>query len=259
MDSTPSKEPRALPQMIHPDKDTVDFNNAIYLMREMTSARRLSTLATRPTPSELLRALDIYIEIDPFEHSRERAREFREAALSWGEGEEVPQAVHEAAQRFFLSIGGKEPAGGWASDDGYPRSKLTSEPDDEEQAPPSERNERQEPPGMHEASKKAAELAQTFATFLNLAGGLAAPRVWAKVSPWPTRAHLVEHADAFLTMLGGTSGQASLAAAAARLRARLAAWEPGPQLPPELQREARELLAAAGAGEPPGGWDTFEG
>lgn len=254
MKPSPSREPRSIPQIKDPDKETEDFNNAIYLLREMTSARRLSTLARRPTPAELLQALDIYIAVDPFEHSRERARELRTVALSWREGEEVPQAVHEAAQRFFLSIGGKEPAGGWESDDGYRKRKL-----DEEQEPPSEPNKEQEPPSISEASKKAAEMAQALAALLNLAGGLAAPRVWAQVSPQPPRAHLVEHVEAFLSFLAGTNGQEVVKTPAERLHALLIAWEPGPQPPPELQQTARDLLAAMGVSEPPGGWETFDG
>lgn len=254
MKPSPSRQPRTIPQVKDPDKETEDFNNAFYLLREMTSARRLSTLARRPTPQELLWAIDTYISGDPFEHSRERARELREVALSWREGEEVPQAVHEAAQRFFLSIGGKEPAGGWESDDGYRKRKL-----DEEQEPTSEPNEEQEPTSIREASKKAAEMAQAFANLLNLTGALAAPQVWARASPRPTRAHLVEHVDGVLSLLAGTSGQDLLTAHAKRLRAQLATWEPGPQLPPELQRAARELLAAVGVNEPPGGWEAFDG
>jgi hypothetical protein len=271
MGFTPQRNPRELPQLKHSDEETEDFNNAFYLLREMTSARRLSTLARRPTPTELLWAVDTYIAGDPFEQSRERACELREAALTWKDDEDVPHAVHDAARRFFLSIGGKEPACGWENDDGYRQNEDAGDVHEEQRPPdihelfsgypPLERaevHEEQGPPDMHEAMKKAAEMAQALATFLNLAAGLAAPRVWAKVSPWPNRSHLLEHTDAFLSLLTSTGSQEALVAPAARLRTHLAAWEPGPQLPPEVQQAARELLSAVGVGEPPGGWDVFE-
>lgn len=129
---------------------------------------------------------------------------------------------------------------------------MHNEPD-EEQKP----HEQYGSLDLSDVSKKAAEMAQAFALFLNLAGGLAAPRVWARVSP-PPRDHLVAHADAFLSALNGTSDQQALVVPAQQLRAQLAAWEPGPEVPAELRQGARALLAALGAGEPPEGWDAFD-
>ncbi|WP_437624977.1 hypothetical protein [Sorangium sp. So ce1151] len=223
----------------------------------MTSARRLSTLERQPAPLELLSALDLYIAIDPLENSRERARELREAALVWREGEKVPQAVHEAARRFILSIGGREPACGWENDDGYQVRAIDRDRDEAE--PPPEAEAAGAPRSYSEASKQAAQLAQAVAGVVNLAGALASPRAWAKATSWPSREHLVEHVDQLLSAFGAELDQQRFAAPARRLRALLSAWDPGPEVPADVSETARALLAALGIEEPPGGWDAPEG
>ncbi|WP_437524685.1 hypothetical protein WME79_36485 [Sorangium sp. So ce726] len=251
------REPRAFQQISDRDNEAEAFNNAVHLMAEMTSARRLSTLERQPTPSELLAALDLYIAIDPLENSRERARELRQAALTWREGDEVPQAVHEAARRFILSIGGREPPCGWENDDGYRMRAI--ERDTDEAEPPPEMKAAAAPRSSSDASKKAARLAQAVAGAVNIAGALASPRLWAKATSWPSREHLVEHVDQLLSAFGTELDQQKFAAPARRLRALLSAWEPGPEIPADISAAARELLAALGIQEPPGGWDAPEG
>ncbi|WP_437757884.1 hypothetical protein [Sorangium sp. So ce1389] len=210
----------------------------------------------RPTRSEVLAALDDFIAYDVLENSRERAREFREAALAWREGDEIPQAVYEAARRFCLSLGVREPAGGWENDDGYQVRAIDRDTDGAE--PPPESEAAGAPRSYSEASKKAAQLAQAVAGVVNLAEALALPRAWARATSWPSREHLVEHVDQLLSPFGAELDQQRFAAPARRLRALLSAWEPGPEIPADVSEAARDLLAALGIEEPPGGWDGPE-
>lgn len=257
MKSNCPREPRVLQPISHRDTEAEAFNKAVLLMDEMTSARRLSTLERRPTPSELLSALDLYIAIDPLENSRERARELRAAALMWKEGEKVPQVVHEAARRFILSIGGREPACGWENDDGYQVRTIDRDTNDAEPPPDAESAAARR--SYSDASRKAARLAQAVAGAVNIAGALASPRSWARATSWPSREHLVEHVDQLLFAFGAELDQQRFAAPARRLRALLSAWEPGPEVPADVSEAARDLLAALGIEEPPGGWDAPEG
>lgn len=239
------------------DKEATAINNAFYLLLELTSARRLSTLVRAPTRSEVLAALNDFIAYFVLDLPRERARELREAVLTWREGEEIPQAVYEAARAFMLSLGVREPACGWENDDGYQVRAIDRDTDDGE--PPPEAETVGAPRSYSDASKKAARLAQAVAGAVNIAGALASPRSWAKATSWPSREHLVEHVDQLLSAFGTEPEQQRFAAPARRLRALLSAWEPGPEVPADVSETARDLLAALGIEEPPDGWDAREG
>ncbi|WP_437587333.1 hypothetical protein [Sorangium sp. So ce1000] len=253
------REPRTIRRRSYPDdKEGEALNNAFDLLREMTSARRLSTLVRRPTRAEVLQAADDYIAYFPLDEPRERARELREAALTWREGEEVPVAVYEAARRFCLSLGIREPACGWENDDGYQSQAIDRDTDDAE--PPPEAEAAGAPRGYGDASKKAAQLAQALAGAVNVADLLASPSLWwVKATSWPSQEHLVEDMDQLLSALGTALDEQKFAAPARRLRGLLSAWEPGPEIPADISKAARELLAALGIEEPPGGWDAPEG
>ncbi|MGK3996222.1 hypothetical protein [Sorangium sp. So ce1024] len=258
MKPTQPLEPRAIRRTSdRDDKEGEALDNAFYLLREMTSARRLSTLVRRPTRSEVLQAADDYIAYFPLEQARERARELREAVLAWREGKEIPQAVYEATRRFVLSLGVREPGGGWENDDGYEVRAIDRDTDEAE--PPPEAEAAGAPRSDSDASVKAARLAQAVAGAVNVAGALASPRSWAKATSWPSREHLVEHADELLSAFGAELDQQRFAAPARRLRALLSAWAPGPEVPADVSEAARDLLAALGIEEPPGGWDAPEG
>ncbi|WP_433935469.1 hypothetical protein AB3662_12135 [Sorangium cellulosum] len=256
MKSVQPREPRTIRRTSDGHKESDALNNATYLLREMTSARRLSTLVRRPTRAEVLQAVDDYIAYFPLEQPRERARELREAVLTWREGEEIPQAVYEATRQFMLSLGMREPAGGWENDDGYQVRAIDRDTDDGE---PPEAEAAGAPRSYSDASKKAARLAQAVAGAVNIAGALASPSLWAKATSWPSREHLVEHLDQLLSAFGAELEAQRFAAPAWRLRALLSAWEPGPEVPADISEAARELLAALGIEEPPGGWDAPEG
>ncbi|WP_438009063.1 hypothetical protein WME89_10380 [Sorangium sp. So ce321] len=255
---TQPREPRTMRRTSkHDDKEGEALDNAFDLLREMTSARRLSTLVRRPTRPEVLQAADDYIAYFPLEQPRERARELREAVLTWREGEEIPQAVHEAVRRFCLSLGIREPACGWENDDGYQVRAIDRETDEAE--PPPKTETTAAPRSYSDASKKAAQLAQALAGAVNVAELLASPSLWAKATPWPSREHLVEHVDQLLSAFGAELAQQKFAAPARRLRALLSAWEPGPHVPADVSEAARDLLAALGIEEPPNGRDAPEG
>ncbi|MGK3965823.1 hypothetical protein WMF38_16795 [Sorangium sp. So ce118] len=251
------REPRTIRRMSDRDKEGAAVSNAFYLLREMTSARRLSTLVRRPTHSEVLAALDDFIAYFVLEQPRERASELRQAVLTWREGEEIPQAVYDDARRFMLSLGVRQPACGWENDDGYQIRAIDRDMDEAE--PPTEAEVAGAPRSYSDASKQAALLAQAVAGAVNLAEALALPPLWAKATSWPSREHLVEHVDQLLSAFGAELEQQKFTAPARRLRALLSAWEPGPEIPADVSEAARELLAALGIEEPPGGWDAPEG
>ncbi|WP_437648851.1 hypothetical protein [Sorangium sp. So ce362] len=257
MEPNQPREPRTIRRTSDRDKEAEALDNAFYLLREMTSARRLSTLVRRPTRSEVLAALDDYIAYFPLEQPRERARELRGAVLTWREGEEIPQVVYEAAWGFMLSVGIREPACGWENDDGYQVRAIDRDTDEAE--PPS-RAEGAGAPRSYgdDAWKKAAQLAQAVAGAVNIAGALASPSLWAEATSWPSREHMVEHLDQLLSAFGTELDQQRFTAPARRLRALLSAWEPGPEIPADISEAARDLLAALGIEEPPGGWDAPE-
>ncbi|WP_433934630.1 hypothetical protein AB3662_08480 [Sorangium cellulosum] len=156
---TQPREPRTIRRTSDPDdKEGEALDNAFHLLREMTSARRLSTLVRRPTRSEVLQAADDYIAYFPLEQPQERARELREAVFTWREGEEIPQAVYEATRQFVLSLGVREPTGGWENDDGYQVRAIDRDTDDAE--PPPAAESAAAPRSYSDASRKAARLAQ---------------------------------------------------------------------------------------------------
>ncbi|AGP40417.1 hypothetical protein BE04_24175 [Sorangium cellulosum] len=250
------REPRTIRRTSdRDDKEAAAINNAFYVLLEMTSARRLSTLVRRPTRSEVLAALDDFIAYFVLDQPRERARELREAVLTWREDEEIPQAVYDGARRFILSLGVREPACGWANDDGDQVRAIDRDTDDAEPPPAAEAA----PWSYSDASRRAAQLAQAVAGVMNIAGALASPSSWARATSRPSREHLVEHIDQLLSAFGTDLEEQKFAAPARTLRALLSAWEPGADVPVDISDAARELLAAMGIQEPPEGWDALEG
>lgn len=118
-----------------------------------------------------------------------------------------------------------------------------------------------------EASKRAARMAQCLAGTLNLASLLASPRAARKAGEMPSREHLVEHLsalqseidDAPYATFGAGQRVQDAAPKVKRLLALCHGWSPSPDIPAEIQRAARDVLAAFAVPEPSGGWDTWEG
>jgi hypothetical protein len=244
-----------------PDKRATDLNNALYVIVEFVSPRRLATLATVPTAAQLIAAVDLYLTCENNPELSAHAQALRTAAETWIEGEEVPGSVHTAA-KAILTLLGPEPPRGWDADDGYyfPEAASGAEPRPHLDIP--ERDARVSERDA-QTSERAARAAQTMMHTLNLAALLASPRVLQKAATMPT--HVLEHIDTLVEVLsagGLSSPSADIAAtreAAVRLRAACAEWIPGPEAPAEVQQAARALLTALGLTEPPGGWDAFEG
>ncbi|AUX30410.1 uncharacterized protein SOCE836_025130 [Sorangium cellulosum] len=110
--------------------------------------------------------------------------------------------------------------------------------------------------------------AMATAGFANTMAAFAAPRVIAKAKSLPSREEMLRCIDAYLEVVAetkrapqGEGNRATLDAEpyALKLRALFAAWTPSTTVPPEIQRNARDVLAALGVPEPPAGWDRFEG
>jgi Uma2 family endonuclease len=117
-------------------------------------------------------------------------------------------------------------------------------------------------------SKFAAKYAVTLASFINLIGWLASPRLVARAQQMPSREHLLGHTDQYLGLLEHAKqspenpGNQSMIAAepdARKLRELVQRWEPLTDVPTEIVQTARAFLAAYGIPDPPGGWDAFEG
>jgi len=251
-----TRRPRTIDRLAWgPDKRATDLNNALYVLVEFVSPKRLATLATVPTPAELIAAVDLYLTCESNPELIAYAQALRAAAEKWTAEGEVPSGVHAAAKAIFTVLG-PEPPVGWEADDGYSSgSILQTEP-----KPRVETSER----AVH-VSEQAAHLAQTVMQTINLAALLASPRLLRNATEMPSREHLLEHFDALARVFSTgrvSSSPADVGAtpeAALRLRGACAQWTPGPEAPAEVQQAARALLAAFGVNEPPGGWDAFEG
>jgi len=240
----------------------VRLNNAMHVVDEFTSSRRLATLARIPTQTELLDAIDTYRSLLG-ERSGAKAAVLDRLRLlieRWVPCLDVPAGVLHAVRELQTLDESPVPPAGWDAYDGYPDTwggqvkQATGTAD-------------RPSPEAAAALQRTAEAAAVMSTFLNLAGMLASPRLWAAASAWPSREHVVEHIDEYLAGIHQTGwtdekGQPafqSVTAAAQHLRSLCQTWEPGPDLPAEISSAARAVFAAVGLPEPVEGWDAFEG
>ncbi len=235
-----------------PDRRATDLNNALYVLVEFVSPKRLATLATVPTPAEVIAAVDLYLTCESNPELIAHAQALRTEAENWSPGGEVPGGVHVAAKAIFTVLG-PEPPRGWDEEDGY---YLPVEAPGPEHLPPER---------AAEGSQTTMQAAQITICAMNLAALLASPRVLRKAPGAPSRDDLLEHIDALIGVFSSealSSPAANLASgldAARRLREACAEWTPSFDAPPEVQQAARALLASFGVPEPPEGWDAFEG
>lgn len=122
-------------------------------------------------------------------------------------------------------------------------------------------------PRIAEASQRAAQFAQCIAAAMNLAGFLASPHVMRQIGAKLSREHVLEHLNGFQSIIDGESTATfgdgrrlqEMGPHVDRLRALCESWTPSADVPSEIQRAARDLLAAFGIPEPAEGWDRFEG
>src|SRR5262245_37838027 len=91
-----------------PDKRATDLNNALYVIIEFVSPKRLATLERVPTAAELVAAVDLYLTCTSDPQELTAARVLRAAAETWT-GDEVPASVHAAA-KALMSIFTAEPS-----------------------------------------------------------------------------------------------------------------------------------------------------
>jgi hypothetical protein len=255
-----TRKPRTIPHLTWgPDKRATDLNNALYVLEEFVSSKRLATLAIVPTPAELIAAVDMYLTCENNPELIAHAQALRSAAETWAPGAEVPNGVYTAARAIF-SVLGPEPDRDWDADDGYPipvePANVTSSLD----RPLSELSE-----AAAQGSPKAAQAAQTTMHAMNLAALLASPRVLRKAPSLPSQPHLLECLDALIRLFSSdalsnaSTGAEAVHDAARRLRQVCAEWTPSPEAPPEVRQAARALLTSFAVSEPPEGWDAFDG
>jgi hypothetical protein len=252
-----AQRPRTIPRLVGgPDKRATDLNNALSVLVEFVSPKRLATLATIPTAAAVIAAADLYLTCESNPELIRYARALRTAAETWTSGQEVPSGIHAAARAIFTVLG-PEPPRGWDEEDGYYHPEV---PPRTASAPG------QRPP------ERAAEIAQTTLhaaqitmCAMNLAALLASPRVLRKAHEAPTRDDLLEHLDALLGVFSSgalSSPVVSVVAvrdATRRLREACAEWTPSFEAPLEVRQAARALLGGFAVSEPPEGWDAFEG
>jgi hypothetical protein len=117
-------------------------------------------------------------------------------------------------------------------------------------------------------SSLAAEMAQVTMCFINIMGVLASPRIIAKAPALPSREQILEHIDAFLSVLARASHSTQASEGGAwrnsephvlTLRELFHEWTPEQGISPEFVQTARKCLIAFEISAPPGGWDVFEG
>lgn len=213
-----------------PDKRTTDINNALYVIIEFVSPKRLATLERVPTAAELVAAVDLYLTCASHPQEVTAARALRAAAETWT-GDEVPASVHAAA-KALISIFTPEPEGGWDEDDGYYHG-------------PAQVADRE---ALDRAGAQMARTAQTLMDAVNLVGILARPEQGTEVIP---REHVLAHLDALSEVVPTLCGDvAALVDAAKELRAACASWVDGTSTPPAVQEAARRLLAVMGLQAP---------
>jgi hypothetical protein len=257
-----------------PDPLATAVTNADAILHELTSRRRLSTLAQLPTSEAIMGAIET---IAAWKRGRgDKAEQdailLRARCSGWIPTVDVPTAISDAARALMMSLGAIEPPCGWDDDTGYPdvwadvaeiRGTTIIMKGTASEKPSAEGNpcaEEERSSWGDEVSRRATKLAQAMCQALNLAGVFASPRVLSKATELPSREHVLEHLDAFSEAFPGSSiDNDTMRGAVARLRAGCATWTPGPEAAPEVQEAARALLAAFGLPEPPGGWDAFEG
>ncbi|WP_437808128.1 hypothetical protein [Sorangium sp. So ce1078] len=118
-----------------------------------------------------------------------------------------------------------------------------------------------------DASKRAARVAHLVSRALNLAGLLASSRAARKAGAMPSREHVLGLLSELLTVIGqgpepGLSAGGrplDIVPQVERLLALCQGWSPSAEIPAEIQRAARDVLALFAVPEPPGGWDGWEG
>lgn len=113
-----------------------------------------------------------------------------------------------------------------------------------------------------EKAKAAFALFGEAMGFLNMAAVFAAPRLWPKVKEQPTRQRLLEAIasyERFLDVWNNSKIQRTRGPAK-HFCELLSTWEMSFDPPPhELMMAARAFLCSWEAGEPPEGWDAWEG
>jgi len=259
-----------------PDERATEASNALAVIQEVTSPRRLETLAHAPTSAELLDAVDAFLVWHDEQNlaAVERARQLRGQVATWNEKgtAAVPAEVFEAVRAFSNALGQEAPPAGWEAYDGTPETWDVPAASRSAKSGRAGRKTgsgaavRPVPEEATMAMQQAARAASAISVFMNLVGLLAAPRAWAKAPAWSSRKHLLEHIDDYLAAVEqsgwtDTSGKPAFEntkAPAQLLRALCARWDPGPDVPPEIAQAARAVLAAFGLPEPSEGWDRYD-
>lgn len=119
-----------------------------------------------------------------------------------------------------------------------------------------------------EGIQPIAEMAFAIGQVMRDATALAAPKVARARAAMPAREELLRDLDEYLATgekyadaidPDGAPIGPRMEAVTLRLRALVAGWTPVADVPEDIRVAAREMLAAMGVAEPPGGWDAFEG
>ena len=111
---------------------------------------------------------------------------------------------------------------------------------------------------------RVARIARTVTQLLNLMGYLASPKLIAKFPAVLSPNHLLEHIDGYLAVIEETRGSTDggftkTESHALKLRELCVQWQDPAVVPKEMTLAARDLFEAFGLGEPPEGWDSYEG
>lgn len=106
-----------------PDPLATALSNAMYVLEELTSSRRIRTLAMLPTRYELLSAVDTYINWPTTNSAiHPAARALRGHIEHWTPSTDLPLELQHAARSFLNALGAMEPPSGWDAYDGHPET-----------------------------------------------------------------------------------------------------------------------------------------
>jgi hypothetical protein len=121
-------------------------------------------------------------------------------------------------------------------------------------------------PEVQAAQERTSERANRVNTAMHFARILASPRVVRRTKEMPSREKLLGYWDGLKSVIDHARGGCWDARAmlvlephADKLRALCESWTPSADVPSEIQRAARDLLAAFDIPEPAEGWDRFKG
>jgi len=272
---TRARAPREIAQSAGTADPAVSaVSNAVQVLDELTSSRRLATLSVLPTREQILSAIDATAawrrgKDGPMEQC---LRALRSSCEGWTPTVDVPSEIAERARMLMLALGYDEPPAGWEIYDGYPETweAFAEAPVHQDHRPQEAAKPDANAPSP---AQRAADLAQKMTNAVNLIVLFAAPKIVAQLTEqgvtFPPAEHVLSHMRDLIDVFEQASFHSGSGLSprppeqtVTRVRALeqlVERWDPAAGITAELREAARSILLAMGIADPPGGWDAFEG